>query len=206
MNPIPKQDLRFVKNENLIRKTFREMMAETEYSKISIKELTERAQINRKTFYLHYPSLDHLLTALQTELMSPTLRMISETVFPDDVEKIIQHSFQFMAALDPVDKKILSSKGNIPDEKSPSDLIREHFFIKYDRFPEYNRFESNLIITYFSVCLGVIYRQWEVDGQCIPLEKMVPLATRLILHGLDGAGLTKKDAGGKDTYPETEEH
>ena len=158
MNPIPKQDLRFVKNENLIRKTFREMMAETEYSKISIKELTERAQINRKTFYLHYPSLDHLLTALQTELMSPTLRMISETVFPDDVEKIIQHSFQFMAALDPVDKKILSSKGNIPDEKSPSDLIREHFFIKYDRFPEYNRFESNLIITYFSVCLGVIYR------------------------------------------------
>lgn len=181
-------------------------MAETEYSKISIKELTERAQINRKTFYLHYPSLDHLLTALQTELMSPTLRMISETVFPDDVEKIIQHSFQFMAALDPVDKKILSSKGNIPDEKSPSDLIREHFFIKYDRFPEYNRFESNLIITYFSVCLGVIYRQWEVDGQCIPLEKMVPLATRLILHGLDGAGLTKKDAGGKDTSPETEDH
>ena len=206
MNPIPKQDLRFVKNENLIRKTFREMMAETEYSKISIKELTERAQINRKTFYLHYPSLDHLLTALQTELMSPTLRMISETVFPDDVEKIIQHSFQFMAALDPVDKKILSSKGNIPDEKSPSDLIREHFFIKYDRFPEYNRFESNLIITYFSVCLGVIYRQGEVDGQCIPLEKMVPLATRLILHGLDGAGLTKKDAGGKDTSPETEDH
>ena len=206
MNPIPKHDLRFVKNENLIRKTFREMMAETEYSKISIKELTERAQINRKTFYLHYPSLDHLLTALQTELMSPTLRMISETVFPDDVEKIIQHSFQFMAALDPVDKKILSSKGNIPDEKSPSDLIREHFFIKYDRFPEYNRFESNLIITYFSGCLGVIYRQWEVDGQCIPLEKMVPLATRLILHGLDGAGLTKKDAGGKDTSPETEDH
>ena len=206
MNPIPKQDLRFVKNENLIRKTFREMMAETEYSKISIKELTERAQINRKTFYLHYPSLDHLLTALQTELMSPTLRMISETVFPDDVEKIIQHSFQFMAALDPVDKKILSSKGNIPDEKSPSDLIREHFFIKYDRFPEYNRFESNLIITYFSVCLGVIYRQWVVDGQCIPLQKMVPLATRLILHGLDGAGLTKKDAGGKDTSPETENH
>lgn len=203
MNPTPKQDLRFVKNENLIRKTFREMMAETEYSKISIKELTERAQINRKTFYLHYPSLDHLLAALQTELMSPTLRMISETVFPDDVETIIQHSFQFMAALDPVDKKILSSKGNISDEKSPSDLIREHFFTKYDRFPEYNRFESNLIITYFSVCLGVIYRQWEVDGQRIPLEEMVPLATRLILHGLDGAGLTKKDAGRADVSNRT---
>lgn len=190
MNRSPKQDLRFIKNENLIQKTFREMIAETEYSKISIKELTERAQINRKTFYLHYPSLDHLLTSLQFKLMEPTLRMISETAFPDDVETIIQHSFQFMSALDPVDKKILSVKANIPDAKTPSDLIREHFFAKYDSFPEYNRFESNLIITYFSVCLGVVYRQWEVDGQRIPIEEMVPLATRLILHGLEGAGLS----------------
>ena len=85
--------------------------------------------------------------------MEPTLRMISETVFPDDAEEIIRHSFQFMAALDPVDKKILSIKGNIPDAKTPSDLIREHFFAKYESFPEYNRFESNLIITYF-FCLS----------------------------------------------------
>ena len=144
MSSTPKQDLRFIKNENLIQKTFREM--------------------------------------------------ISETVFPDDVEKIIQHSFQFMAALDPVDKKILSAKGNVTDSSSPADLIRKHFFAKYDCFPQYNRFESKLIITYFSVCLGVIYRQWEVDGQRIPIEEMIPLATRLILHGLDGAGLTGRTA------------
>ena len=192
MDRTPKQDLRFIKNEALIQKTFREMIAENEYSRISIKELTERAQINRKTFYLHYPSLDHLVTACQFRLMEPALRMISEAVFPDDAEKIIQHSFQFMAALNPVDKKILSIKSKISDAKSPSDLIRECFFAKYDRFPEYNRFESNLIITYFSVCLDVIYRQWEVDGQRIPIEEMIPLATRLILHGLDGTGLTER--------------
>lgn len=82
-----KHDLRFVKNENLIRNTFQEMMDENEYSKISIKELTERAQINRKTFYLHYPSLDHLLATLQLELMSPALEKISKTTFPDDAEQ-----------------------------------------------------------------------------------------------------------------------
>ena len=188
-----KHDLRFVKNENLIRNTFREMMDENEYSKISIKELTERAQINRKTFYLHYPSLDHLLAALQLELMSPALEKISKTAFPDDAEQIIQHSFEFMASLDPVDKKILSSKGHFREGLNPPDLFREYFFRKYDRLPGYTRFETNLIITYFSVSLGVIYRQWEVDGQRIPLEEMVPLATRLILHGLDGAGLVGKD-------------
>ena len=83
-----------------------------------------------------------------------------------------------------------ASKGHFPEGLNPPDLFREYFFRKYDRLPGYTRFETNLIITYFSVSLGVIYRQWEVDGQQIPLEKMVPLATRLILHGLDGAGLT----------------
>lgn len=189
MHQLPKQDLRFLKNEQAIRQTFREMMAETDYSRITIRELTARAQINRKTFYLHYPSLDHLLSSLQFELMDPTFRMIAETTFPDDVEKIIQHSFRLMAALDPVDKKILSAKGHYPDKKTPADLIREQYFRKYDSLGGYNRFESNLIITYFSVCLGVIYRQWEVDGQRIPLEEMVPLATRLILHGLSGTSL-----------------
>lgn len=201
MNQTPKQDLRFIKNEREIRKIFREMMAETDYSHITIKELTARAQINRKTFYLHYPSLDHLLASLQFEIMDPTFRMISETAFPDDVEKIIQHSFRLMAALDPVDKKILSAKGHFLDKKTPSDLIREHYFRKYDHFAGYDRFESNMIITYFSVCLGVIYRQWEVDGQRVPLEEMVPLATRLILHGLSGTRLDIPEAA--DNSPQT---
>ncbi|HIV12900.1 MAG: TetR/AcrR family transcriptional regulator [Clostridiales bacterium] len=201
MNQTPKQDLRFIKNEREIRKIFREMMAETDYSHITIKELTARAQINRKTFYLHYPSLDHLLASLQFEIMDPTFRMISETTFPDDVEKIIQHSFRLMAALDPVDKKILSAKGHFLDKKTPSDLIREHYFRKYDHFAGYDRFESNMIITYFSVCLGVIYRQWEVDGQRVPLEEMVPLATRLILHGLSGTRLDIPEAA--DNSPQT---
>ena len=201
MNQTPKQDLRFIKNEREIRKIFREMMAETDYSHITIKELTARAQINRKTFYLHYPSLEHLVASLQFEIMDPTFRMISETTFPDDVEKIIQHSFRLMAALDPVDKKILSAKGHFLDKKTPSDLIREHYFRKYDHFAGYDRFESNMIITYFSVCLGVIYRQWEVDGQRVPLEEMVPLATRLILHGLSGTRLDIPEAA--DNSPQT---
>lgn len=111
MSQKSKQDLRFIKNENLIRKTFREMIAETEYRKISIKELTQRAQINRKTFYLHYSSLDQLLSELQIELMSPTLEDIAKTNFPDDVEEIIQHSFHFMSSLDSVDKKYFPVKG-----------------------------------------------------------------------------------------------
>ena len=189
MKQNPKQDLRFIKNENLIRETFYQMLGEMDYSKISIKDLTQRAQINRKTFYLHYTSLDHLLATLQLEIMEPTFKMIEETSFPDDAELIIRKSFEIMAALDSTDKLILSCKGNFPEKKSPSDLIRDQLFKKYDHIPKYGPFESSLIITYFSVCLGVIFRQWETKGQQIPLEEMIQMTTQMILHGLEGVGL-----------------
>ena len=195
MKQQPKQDLRYIKNENLIRETFRKMICEMDYSKISIKELTQRAQINRKTFYLHYSSLDHLLAILQLEIMEPTVQMISETKFPNDVEIIIQKSFEIMASLDWTDRKILATKGDFPEKKGPSDLILDQLFQKYDHLAQYGSFESSLILTYFSVFLGVIFRQWEANSQKTPMEEMVRLTTKLILHGLDGVGLTpeKKD-------------
>ena len=41
----------------------------------------------------------------------------------------------------------------------------------------------------------MIFRQWEANSQKTPMEEMVRLTTKLILHGLDGVGLTpeKKD-------------
>ena len=196
MRQQPKQDLRYLKNENLIRETFRKMICEMDYSKISIKELAQRAQINRKTFYLHYSSLDHLLAVLQLEIMEPTVQMISETKFPEDAEIIIKKSFEIMASLDWADKKILSTKGDLPEKKGPSDLIREQLFQKYDHLAQYSPFESSLILTYFSVCLGVIFRQWEANSQQIPIEEMIQMTTKMILHGLEGVGLVPEENDG----------
>ena len=68
MNNANKEDLRVIRTKEAIRKTFEEMICEMDYEQISIKELTERARINRKTFYLHYSSLDDLLRELQNEM------------------------------------------------------------------------------------------------------------------------------------------
>ena len=61
----PQDDLRYQKTERLIQQTFRELMGEMDYLQISIQKLADRAQINRKTFYLHYSSIDELLLKMQ---------------------------------------------------------------------------------------------------------------------------------------------
>lgn len=49
-----KQDLRVQKTLAAINRAFEEMVCTMLPQEITVKELTERAKINRKTFYLHY--------------------------------------------------------------------------------------------------------------------------------------------------------
>ena len=55
------KDLRVRRTLKAIRSAFYELVLTKNYSDISITELTDLAEINRKTFYLHYSSLDDLV-------------------------------------------------------------------------------------------------------------------------------------------------
>ncbi len=44
------EDLRVQKTIDTIQKTFKDMICEMDYGKITVKELCERARINKKTF------------------------------------------------------------------------------------------------------------------------------------------------------------
>ena len=59
-----KEDLRVRKTREAIHSAFKAMICEMDFEQITIKELTQRAQINRKTFYLHYNGLEDLLAEL----------------------------------------------------------------------------------------------------------------------------------------------
>ena len=59
-----------VKTRNLIRKTFAEMLSEKkEIGKISVSELTCRADINRGTFYSHYDDIYSVAEDYENELI-----------------------------------------------------------------------------------------------------------------------------------------
>ncbi len=61
-------DKRVVKTRRLIIDTFKSMIIEMDYEKITIKELASRANINRKTFYSHFDCIDEIINMLSEEV------------------------------------------------------------------------------------------------------------------------------------------
>ena len=70
------KDLRVSRTLKAIRSAFYDLVLTKDYSDISITELTDRAEINRKTFYLHYSSLEDLVKEVEQEIVENILENV----------------------------------------------------------------------------------------------------------------------------------
>lgn len=60
---------RGIETQRLLSDVLMELIAEKDYDKISVKDITSRAGIDRTTFYLHYEGKDDLLIQTQRQVM-----------------------------------------------------------------------------------------------------------------------------------------
>lgn len=66
-------DLRVQKTRNAIINAFLELRSTKPLEKITVRELSEKAVINKSTFYLHYTDVYNLSEKLETELIDSIL-------------------------------------------------------------------------------------------------------------------------------------
>ena len=91
------EDLRVVKTIEGIKHAFESLICEKDYGKITVKELCDRAQINKKTFYHYYETLDFLLAEMQTELSAGFIDKIKDYELPAELDKVNRVFFEYSA-------------------------------------------------------------------------------------------------------------
>ena len=70
-------DLRVKKTKSAIINSFLELRSKKPLERITVKELSDLAQINKATFYLHYKDIYDLSESLEEELLDNVLDRIS---------------------------------------------------------------------------------------------------------------------------------
>lgn len=69
---VNQEDLRVIRSKKMITDAFIELIEEKGYENITIKDIAERAMVNRKTFYSHYESK----AVLFGEIVKETLELL----------------------------------------------------------------------------------------------------------------------------------
>lgn len=103
------EDLRVRRTRLAIRQAFEELVLEKDFTEIRVKELAERARINRKTSYLHYKSLEDLLAEIQDEIVDSFLSVDASYSNMDDIRKLTRLFFKNASVTSPVYEKLLCS-------------------------------------------------------------------------------------------------
>lgn len=75
---INENDSRVRRTKKLIRKGLMELAQEKPIEKISVKELADRVDINRGTFYLHYTDIENLVESIENEIYKDFNELLSD--------------------------------------------------------------------------------------------------------------------------------
>lgn len=180
-----KEDLRVQKSINAIRRAFEELICEKDYEKITVTELTERAQINKKTFYRYYPALDDLLSELQLDYCSRYIKKIEKFRLPEDFDKVSETFFRFSAAQTPAYEKISCHTNYSQISQEMIDRVMTTMWNKSEKFRKLPAEKQNILINYIQSGNAAMYRQWVADGKKVPVEELIRMSNDLMCPGMD---------------------
>ena len=180
------KDLRVRRTLASIRRSFYELVLEKNYGDISITELTEHAGINRKTFYLHYSSLDDLVSEIEEEIEEEILGQIGKNAENLDLAGCIGNFYRYLESCNEVQQKLLCDAHYSFFYEAVTDAVLHS--AAFSKFFEMTDYPS--IVRSYTISITFIYRDWAMNGKKIPIDDLITQASNIEENGY--AGIIKK--------------
>ncbi|NCC66940.1 MAG: TetR/AcrR family transcriptional regulator [Clostridia bacterium] len=94
-----KQDYRVARTQRHLKESFFELIQEKPIDKITIRELAERAEVSRSTFYLHYDSIFDIAKSIEEDMLFEYREGFRKTInenknYSTLIEELITFSFR----------------------------------------------------------------------------------------------------------------
>ena len=183
-------DRRVERTRNSIISAFKEMIIEKEFKDITIKELAERANINRKTFYLHYESMEDILFDLTLEISDLLFELLNDrgffttgqfdiSILVDSIDTLINSNYELT-------KKLVSANSYRFFTRNIKDLVKESFIRKIKNRVKTSNYIMNLTGDYIALGLSKVLKDWFEDPGDLTSTDIAKLASSLIYGSIKG--------------------
>lgn len=179
-------DLRVQRTKKILKDTFNEMIVTTDFEKITIKDLCDKAMINRRTFYLHYSSIEDILEDFISDYTHEYYDLIKNFDTIEEVDELVRMYFTYSE-----EKGMMFERINT----SPNfEYIRLRMIQKVEDYAandnnfhmlkKFDKVSQNLIHSFINwACVG-LYREWVKNGRNLPMDEAIKLSANLIKNGL----------------------
>ena len=184
---IKREDRRVRRTRKILTQALTELLQQKQVNEITVKELTDLADMNRGTFYLYYKDIYDMLEKIQDEMFEKL-----NTIFAlRDGEKVTEQTkpilldlFRFIEENQEMCRVLLSPNGDMSFLHRLNEVLREkclHMYLDAEPAANEEDFDYRYSFVVYG-CAGII-RAW-VGRNCPETpEQMAELANHLIVSG-----------------------
>lgn len=180
-------DRRIRRTKRQLRLGLLQLLQEKPVQDISVREITELADLNRGTFYLHYRDVFDMLEQIENE----TLRELQEIfdAYPTHREgpsALLHEIFLYLADNKDLAQALLGTHGNRSFFNKMRGLIRDNCFANWTHL--YNKQKADNFEPFYafvlSGCMGLLQSWLEAAKPKAP-EEMAHLTESIICQGIN---------------------
>ncbi|MBQ2902723.1 MAG: TetR/AcrR family transcriptional regulator [Agathobacter sp.] len=175
-----------IRSRKLIRQAFYETLKEKSFEKITVTDIVKKADINRSTFYAHYPDVMGLIEEIQEEILDYTQKFMGDIDFSDFFENpkpYLQNIVKLVAENNELYRLLMTSAMAAKQMNRLKYILIERTIKTLDA-PEMfrNSFEMEFAIRFFMGGIVDVYTQWLSGVIDCSLEELTDELSKMVLR------------------------
>ena len=179
-------DRRILRTKKSIRQAFLQLLSEKSLTQITVKELSEQADINRKTFYMYYSNIEDILSELENELVQKLVLVFEKELFENETFD----SYSFFenlnrTILEDIELYRILNHADLLSHliKRAKDALISVFFRKYNIPAASDNERYILYAEYAASGILSMYTKWFSSDSHMSLEELTKTAAEITLYG-----------------------
>ncbi len=176
-------DRRVIKTKRAIRKAFIELLTEKHINDITIKDISEVADINRKTFYNYYAGIHELLEEIENDMVEKFEENLADFDFRRDIQRPNRTFVKLSERIDEdseLYQKLFQSKSNSHIMAKVTDVLVEKTINFLQEKYDLDRDTLSVVTIFVSGGLMSVYQKWLDTDRKMSLDEISEILANLI--------------------------
>lgn len=177
------EDRRSRRSRRMLKQGLLELMGEKRFPDISVRDITDRMDLNRGTFYLHYPDTFALLRSVEDDVLAEAWEVLN-TNRPERLEGSLRKLFG--PVLDYIVEKrslfhLLMSNDSSRFVSRVQELVRRYGEeLVRERFQNAGTVQMEYLMSFIAYGLIGVILEWFGSGMGLSREELVELADKMV--------------------------
>ncbi len=184
-----KTDRRVLKTKRAIRNAFAKLMAEKDINDITIMELAETADINRKTFYKYYSGVYQVVEDIERDILNSYERLLGGVKFKQymDAPYSLFERFSQLINMDPeFFGYLLTMNGNVSLITRIMRLLKEKTCEVMVAQLDVEPYKADIMIDFVLSGMLSVYQHWFVSDRSVPSDELSQIISTMSFGGING--------------------